>query len=490
MWVYRLYFTRPPDLMPLNKNIMDKKRSSPHLSQLLCFCLTIGGLCIVMSNSMEAMGPPLLDAQRYADYALNLHDHRVFGLSGAQREHAPSPSNANSPLYPLFVATVMKLDNNLALSIGCELANIATQSPDNQPCATDYTLLSSAQVLLSGVALIFVWLATYSLFGRYLIAWAAGIMALCSTKPIFFAHQILTENLVLVLFAALMCCISYGLRTQQYRWWVLTGVSLALLTLTRPEYLYLTVVIIAFAALYALSWRARQVATRTAVLTITVIAVLSPWSLRNHALFASYAVTGGYGDTIVAYRSAYNRMTLPEWQAAFIYWLPGHGESLANKYLAKENYAKLGTDANSYLYKEGTEIFANGLAAVGGDRAQLTGYLIKTEILDNPVAHIYSSIPLAWRGVLAGKYLAVLGLPSFIIMLLYAFKNKHWQLIGVCFPALFMIVLYAAISVSIPRYNIYLIFYYGISIAWVAVTAYQRYLVRNHISSRLEAANQ
>ncbi|MFT5418947.1 MAG: hypothetical protein ACI915_005304, partial [Gammaproteobacteria bacterium] len=106
---------------------------------------------------------------------------------------------------------------------------------------------------------------------------------------------------------------------------------------------------------------------------------------------------------------------------------------------------------------------------VGGDRDRLTGHLIRSEILDHPVRHLATSIPLAWRGILAGKYLAVPGLPCFVILVIASMRNRDWMFPILTLPALAMAGLYAGVSVSIPRYNVYLIYYYAIAVAWVLV---------------------
>jgi hypothetical protein len=41
-------------------------------------------------------------------------------------------------------------------------------------------------------------------------------------------------------------------------------------------------------------------------------------------------------------------------------------------------------------------------------------------------------------------------------------------------PAAIMVALYAAVSVSIPRYNVYLIYYYAIATAWAVVSLIER----------------
>ena len=44
--------------------------------------------------------PPVADAMRYVDYAVNVVAHGVFGLTGGGAS-MPTPGMANTPLYPL-----------------------------------------------------------------------------------------------------------------------------------------------------------------------------------------------------------------------------------------------------------------------------------------------------------------------------------------------------------------------------------------------------
>lgn len=465
----------PRSIFPvLNNQII--KLAQKFLFQFTAFCAIVILTSLLVFRYSPPMEPPELDARRYANYALNLFDHKVFGISGTNREIAPEPGFANSPLYPAFVAGIMAFDPRIGDSLRCELGKIGTElTPE---CPRFYANLSAAQIALAGLSLIALWLTTQLLFGRYLISWLASILAYGSTKPNFFAHQILTENLVLFFFAFLLLISCAALRYRRDYLWVIVGALLACLTLTRPEYLYLCLASMLSMLAAALLIRHRRLFVQLFLLLIGCGVVLGPWMVRNEIYFDQFAVTGGYGDKTIAYRASYNLMNEEEWQAAFVYWLPGHGETLAKKLLPETSYAKLGTDENSYLYKEGVEIFEQGLAAVHGDRGRLTGYLIKTQVLEKPVEHFLSSIPLAWRGVLTGKYLAVIGLPSFILMLAYSARQKHYAILLLSLPALVMISLYAAVSVSIPRYNIYLIYYYGIASAWLFVSVFDLLLRR------------
>lgn len=425
----------------------------------------------LLQGLVYKMSTPEFDALRYIDYALNIHDHGVFGLSGAERGAAPAPGNANSPLYPALLAFAVWVDPALEVSLKCTITH---KNSSAAACPRGYDFIVALQDVLVVAALFCLWATAMLLYRRSLIAWLACALALASTKPLFFANHLLTEILVLFFFAMLMLALVSALKYGRRRWWAAIGAVLALLTLTRPEYLYLAwgLMLIGLGFVCVRGWQRAGVGLILFVLAFT--AVLSPWLLRNNHHFGRLAVTGGYGDAIIAYRSAYNRMSLAEWTAAFVYWLPGHGEMLAAKLLPPAAYARLGTDPSSYVSVDGTAIFKRGLRAVGGDRDRLTAYLLKTEVLAHPFKHAFASIPLAWRGILAGKYLAVAGVPCLLILLFTAYRRGEWIALAVTLPAAIMVVFYATISASIPRYNVYLIYYYAIATAWAVASALER----------------
>jgi hypothetical protein len=410
---------------------------------------------------------PSLDALRYIDYALNIHEHGVFGLSGRYRDIVPAPSNNNSPLYPAFLAFAMLIDPSLQETLRCVASrpDIAVNA-----CSSSYRVLVLLQNTFVIGSLFLLWATARILFQRRSIAAIACILALASTKLLFFANHLLTEVLILFQFAALMFVLVVAYRSQKHRHFVIAGLIVGLMTLTRPEYLYLGYSFILVGAGIACALRSKRVTILTGCFGLSLLFVISPWIARNHHHFDRPVVTGGYSDVIISQRTAYNRMSFIEWSAAFIYWLPGYGESLAAKFLAPSSYAKLRPSPDSYVILDSKEIFSSGLAAVDGDRERLTGYLLKTEILNHPIKHVIAGIPLAWRGILTGKYLAIVGLPCALILLVNAIRHRRSELLILAAPALTMIILYSMISVSVPRYNVYLIYYYAIATAWVIIS--------------------
>lgn len=439
--------------------------------EFICVLLIAAGVVTLLQNAFHTFARPELDARRYADYALNIHEHGVFGLSGRDRATVPEPGYANSPLYPALVAFAMQFDAQLGASLRCILAGAPAAS---RHCDESYTALVLLEGLLATLALVLLWATARALFKRWLPPVLVVGLALASTKLLFFANHLLTEILVLFLFAWLMFEITTVMRGASPLRPAIGGMVVGALTLTRPEYLYLGIAFMLAGAGTGLWLQKRDAFIGLMTFSLAFALTLAPWLARNHHHFGEAVVTGGYGDTIVAYRAAYNRMSFEEWCAAFVYWLPGHGEALADRLLPPASYANLGTGPDSYLYREGSAIFRNGLAAVGGDRERLAAWLVREEILGHPFRHLFSSIPLAWRGVLAGKYLAVAGLPCCVLLLGWALQRRKKVLLVLAFPAIVMIALYAAISVSIPRYNVYLVYYYAIAVAWACVELMQR----------------
>lgn len=454
---------------------MSSNKPSPlSIREALTFLFVASLTVVLVQICYCQMAEPERDARRYVDYALNIHEHGVFGLSSKQPGVAPTPGNANSPLYPALLAFAIWLDPNLERTLRCEIENDAAAG---KICPKDYRTIVALQDILVVGALFSLWLTAMLLYQRPLIAWLTCALALATTKPLFFANNLLTEILVLFFFALLIFSIAAMTKSPKRYWWVVIGCVLGLLTLTRPEYLYLGYcgILCGVAVVFFRGWR--HAGGCVLLFVIGFCIVVGPWLQRNHHHFDSFGITGGYSDVILAYRAAYNRMSLSEWAAAFVYWLPAHGEALATQLFPPAAYAKLGTDRASYRYIDGREIFKRGLAAVDGDRSRLTAYLIHSEILAHPIAHTFASVPLAWRGIFAGKYLAALGIPCFAMLLVIAYRRREWSVIAVTLPAAIMVGLYAAVSMSIPRYNVYLIYYYAIAVAWATVGLMDR-LVR------------
>jgi len=411
---------------------------------------------------------PEADALRYIDYALNLYHHGVFGLSDGALSEAPSPGNANSPLYPAWLALWMTLDPGLSESLSC-----VRFQPPGTPCPLDLDRLLAAQSGLAVLAFTFLWLTARRLHGRAGVAWLAGLAAFLSFELLKFANLVLTEILVLPLFFAFVWCLVVAYQTGKLRWWLAAGLAIGLTALTRPEYAYLFYGL-ALALGAATLWRRQKLLLfKGAMLVLGFGLVAAPWLGRNYVQFGQASLTGGYADAIFAQRAAYNRMSWPEIGVAFVYWLPDFGDSLAGKLFPKPLHAKLGWQEGSYYLSESPKVFLESRNRVE-NREDVLADLMHEHVQKDPAKHFFVTLALLARGMFVAKYWGILGLIGFLLTLCWSLKKRDQDFLIASLPAWFMAVFYAAVSVSVARYNLGLLQIYAIGIAWTAYEAGSR----------------
>ena len=307
----------------------------------LAICL---GLMLVLSLLADYEVPED-DELRYADYALNLAYHGVFGLSDYDFSTPAAPGAANAPLYPAFLGVMASLDDDLADALTC-----AGTALDPAACPTPFFLIVTLQFLLAGFGLYCIWAWIEEAFSSVRFAWLAVAGVLLSGELQDMAARLLTENFVLAFFFAFqleMVKLIKGREGREGRegrgrgWWVCAGLTAALLTLSRPEYLYLALAM-GLVAGCVLLWRQRGQLKGLAVAFVCFVVLLAPWSVRNKVELGAWGLTqGGYAEAILAYRLTFNRMSLAEWGASFVYWTPDIGDKIADALLPAQSYERL-----------------------------------------------------------------------------------------------------------------------------------------------------
>jgi len=60
--------------------------------EALVFLAVATVIVTLLQTLFYGVPTPTLDALRYIDYALNIHEHGVFGISGVRREFVPEPN--------------------------------------------------------------------------------------------------------------------------------------------------------------------------------------------------------------------------------------------------------------------------------------------------------------------------------------------------------------------------------------------------------------
>lgn len=399
------------------------------------------------------------DDLRYISYAVSLHKHGVFGLLGKNINETPSPGNSNAPLYPIFIASIMTLDQNFADSLMC--THIGGKYAE---CAQDFNTFFIAQSAMSLLCLFFIYMLAYRFTHSKSIAWLAALCALASGVFQEFSFIFMTEILVLPLFSALLlfCLILY--QKNKIIWVIPIGLILAALTLVRPSYLYLFYgFILCFVGLWAYkrNWHS---ALKAFILTCAFIIAVLPWAIRNKIQFDTYALTTGeYAEAILIQRTNYNQMTWPEIGVTMIYWLPDFGDSLAQRIFPPKWHEKLGWGEDTY-YTQGYQNKIVELSEELGSKDRILKHLVHKEILT--VKHFAVSIPLAIRGIFISKYWGLIGFFSFVTLAYHTIRQRNFSLLIISMPLFFMVAFHAGLSVSIPRYNLPLIALYALCMAW------------------------
>ena len=411
------------------------------------------------------------DDLRYISYAVALHEYGVFGSANKNHiDHPPSPDNMYGPLYPFLLAGVMKLDQELAESLIC----VNRQGVD-KGCPQNFDIIFITQSMLALLSLFLIYMLAYYFSGYKSMGWLAGFLALASGVFQEFSFLLLTENIALPAFCALLlsCLLLY--QRGDLRFLICIGVTLGILTLTRPSHLYL---FYSFALVFAGLWvfqRRRRAGVRLLVLVAVFTVCVAPWAVRNKLKFDSYTLTsGGYAEYALITRTNYNQMSWPEVGVAMIYWLPDFGDSLAREIFPQELHVRLGWDQGTYYAQDhGKQI--ETLSRDLGGHDKVLQYLVREEVLS--LKHIAVSVPLAVRGTFVAKYWGLVGFIAFVALGIYTVRRKNYALLVIAAPLFFMVAFYAGVSASIPRYNLPLITLYALSMAWY-IRVYGTKLIR------------
>jgi dolichyl-phosphate-mannose-protein mannosyltransferase len=222
--------------------------------------------------------PPVFDAVAYGRIAANLDRDRGFTLGRA----ATQPASNYSPGLPLLVAGTYKLSGGLH----ARLARL---------------LLA----LIGSLAVLFAYL-----IGRRLSGPLAGLIgaAAVAVYPAFLEYQgmLMSEPLAATLLSGALLSVLWAAdhpeRQDRRAGWLVPGLLLGALALTRPEYLAVAFVLAAVVfgrEAWTGAWR--PAIERTAILLLGLAIVVAPWTVRNAvALDRFVPISTGGGQVLFA----------------------------------------------------------------------------------------------------------------------------------------------------------------------------------------------
>ncbi len=402
------------------------------------------------------------DQNFYISIAYDLEKHGVYsnGILGEVDSTVTRPPSGMffGPVFPMLVFAATKLDARFAEAVRCSieansgLRNAAACKPDELP-------IRLVNVFLLTIGLFAVASAAELIFRRrwmFLLSGTLGLIAVTCEANIF--SYIMTEATVFSLYSMFAYATVLACKTGRTRHFVISGVLLGLLCLTKPSFLVQFPLVATLTAGYLFGRTKSSLQVLKHVVAFSLAFALLPmgWMVRNAISVGKFGFTEEYGAAALIERFAYNEMSLREFLQAFPYCTPALGELAFDKaggrdsmhrftYFTAGSFFNLGRDRRNALRER-----------YGKLDPQISG-IVLDELRTRWWRHLLVSIPLAWCGMWAGRAASLLLIPLFAWACIRSARTRPPLFLYYAAPALANLALDALIGNHYNRYNLILI---------------------------------
>jgi len=455
------------------------------LHVILFVIITILIISTVASDStLEA---PTSDDTQYIIMGYNIQKYGTFSIDDSDIEN-PETTAYREPGFPAYLALCIKLHpilNSMSL---------------DEMLDQGLKILRYLQIPLIIITAFLAMYLAYIFTRNWLLAYIVLLLTGFSEVMSIIANHLLSENLA-ALFIILCSLSLYKIyETKRIVYFILMGISLAVLTLTKAIFMYFIVIvlIILIILLFKYAWKnKKKFITGIALFTVIYSVIVGGWMFRNYVHFNQWTIANK-GGIVLYYRSKLDTMTTKEFMASFIYWLPGENlkEKLLDKFFDEEDYIRLNksmdneegyrrlvrNDLQNLIDSYRNQGYEEQDANLYADR-DLRKIAIKN-IMNNPLRHIIISIPAAWIGlwVETGYKVVLVNQNAFFIefrsalfipLILYAcffasaiwsIIKKKWGILLFLIPSLYLYLMNSFVTHGKERYNYPLIPILNISV--------------------------
>lgn len=312
----------------------------------------------------------------------------------------------------------------------------------------------------------------------------------------FYANYLITINSEMVAILLLILVTGAFLKyfkTQNWKWGVLSGFFMGLLTLTKAVFYYLLPIYILSIFIMTFLWKKKQHKTiiqQMSVLVLSYSLVILPWMLRNYTQFNDLTIAKG-GGIVLLNRAIMNQMTDEEYIGGYYAYGPSafndlfmgrllgfinddlsYGGKLQrlNRGLTEDEKAlseNRTDDFTSYFYiinnqlipELSVEANAKGVAPESIYKSQAFK-IIKGDLIQ----HVKMSLLFSWRGIWIYRgqhfFVALMNLLLFIsVYLIFVFSliKKDMSAMILCLFVLYYILFHTLLTHYIPRYSVILL---------------------------------
>ena len=222
--------------------------------------------------------PDPLDETRYRPIAVNILNGNGFS-SDAKQPY--SPSEAATPAYPLFIATVYAVAGRRVFAVTLTQAFL-----DLATCLlVAFLSFSLAPVRLKTSAAL----------------WALMIYGVFSWPTIIWVARICAEPLTLFFTAITLVFCALALRDGS-KYWFGAGLACGLAILTRPDSVLLLVAIVLFLLIKLARERQQRVVSSLFLFCFAIGLAIAPWVIRNYVSLGKFQpLASEYGQSRDAY---------------------------------------------------------------------------------------------------------------------------------------------------------------------------------------------
>ena len=412
---------------------------------------------MLMAYKAKPVAPDFGDAKSFVALAHNIAKYGIFSDSLATGKQVPTPMVTREPGWPVVLSSVFLFERaqtgirrDCLRSTGCPAAAYLHGQWLNR--------------LLFGLAGVVTAVLGWHVFGTMAGGALSGSAIWLNLSAQKNMHYLVSDPLALLLVSCLCLCLYVAVSRRSPLFWGASGLALAALTLTKAIFLYL----FPFLLVGLLIWFRvdRQVLsgrTKSLALVLFVFAFSLPvvsWSARNQTVGDTFSVTVKRGGIALSSREILNDMTKGEYLAAFVYWIRGNGDSLAEYMIDRKYWEDFRVDNRSGYHDRARSEYWSAIAELrstqglsNSEAMAIHDRAIVNSILSRPFKHLLVTVPVFWRGIWVDEFI-VLSLPGLIAVVFTGLRHWRFALLLAVLPGLFNLSIYAFLSLNIPRYQL------------------------------------
>jgi hypothetical protein len=403
------------------------------------------------------------DQSFYTTIAYDLDRHGVFSngmFDGVDSTSAMLPPGMFfAPLYPVLVLATTKVDVRFAAAFSCAVeANHGKRK--GEECEIYALPIHILHAALLAAAVLAIATAAEIIVGCAAAFYLAGLFATAgfAMEAELFSY-IMTESLTVALFSILLLVALLAARSGAARYWVLSGVTLGLLCLTRGSYLVLAIALPAL----ALIGRQRLFGSpmrfgfqQLSAFAFGLALIVMPWLARNAISIGQFRFAEEYGSAALVERFAYNSMTPSEFALAFPYCVPALGPVVVDNLFGPETMRRFNWAREGGFFASGRK-HRLALVEQHGRLDPVIGKIVQAELGENWWRYLLVSLPIAWCGMWVAGIWSLIALPLFAFVLMQSYRQRNPVLLLYGAPAIVMLGLHAAVANHYSRYNLGLV---------------------------------